>query len=117
MQLFRFAGGSAEPADVHGVLLLPLLHGGQSLHRAAQVNTQTHTHACVHRYEDKLNCKGSKQGFEMHFAVFSSGFMRSTACWLRLTTQHNRHGRTQNTWVSSTGGRARTHTQNVGAYC
>lgn len=48
MQLFPFAGGSAEPADVHGVLLLPLLHGGQSLHRAAQVNTHTHTRMCVY---------------------------------------------------------------------
>lgn len=33
-----FAGCFAEPADVHGVLLLSLLHGGQSLYWAAQVH-------------------------------------------------------------------------------
>lgn len=38
-----------------------------------------------------------------HLLVFP-GFMRSTACWLHLTTQHNHHGKTPNTWVSGSGG-------------
>lgn len=37
-QLFSSPGCSSESVDVHGELLLPLLHGGQSLHWAAQVH-------------------------------------------------------------------------------
>lgn len=35
---FFSPGCSSESVDVHGELLLPLLHGGQSLHWAAQVH-------------------------------------------------------------------------------
>lgn len=36
--------------------------------------------------------------------LVTSGFTRSTACWLHSTTQHNHHGTTPNTWVSHTSG-------------
>lgn len=36
------SGCSAESVDVHGVLLLSLLHRGQSLHWTAQVNSDSH---------------------------------------------------------------------------
>lgn len=82
-------GRPAEPADVHGVLLLALLHRGQSVHRAAQVRS----------WYSQILRKQSKGNTVCLFML--KGFMRSTACWRHSTTQHSRHGRTPNIWVSS----------------
>lgn len=50
---FVLSGRPSESVDVHGVLLLSLLHRGQSLHRAAQVNTLPHS--AITQNERRMN--------------------------------------------------------------
>lgn len=80
---------------MHGVLLLSLLRGGQSVHRTAQVRANT---AFTSRNEVQMGALV----YRVSSPGVCPGFMRSTACWRRSTTQHNRHGRTPNTSVSGT---------------
>lgn len=89
------SGRPAESVDVHGVLLLSLLHRGQSLHWTAQVHTHTHLlGVCPVMLLLFIVCA------HLFHLIVSPGSMRSTACWLHSTTQHNHHGTTPNTWVS-----------------
>lgn len=60
-----------------------------------------YTHKHTHTESDILMFT---VGAHLHRLVSSPGFTRSTACWRHSTTQHNRHGRTPNTSVSTCGG-------------
>lgn len=110
------AGRPPESVDVHGLLLLSLLHSGQSLHWTAQVHSRKNYMRLTEKrvMSDLLNKISVKQNKWESFTTYclhtsvttfgvSLGFMRLTACWHHLTTQHNHHGRTPNTWVSSSG--------------